>query len=611
MPRETRAQGHLVIVQKTDGTELEGVLKTGWWKPNGPQGVALAWARPRGGPGDTVQLPKKDVLVARADFVRCSAANVDIYTDELTEAARRKGGEVLADTEIEIEGGRAEFGVERDLVTASDWLGDDTAAGFDGGLGGGGGGGGGRGVQRGWDQFAVNERMGGHSTYSDELYTTKISDKKFSAAQLAEADRIARAIEGKATTNRHVAEERGQREVQEEMEGDMDEEDKYSMVLGGRAGGAAPAAPPASAQGGATPVQPAAAPTQTAEISEGACSTQSVAAAAPPSTPSAPAGEAAAAPAVSTPTTAPAPSASSSKLRASAKEFVPGGPKPTPSPAAAAPSPGMGTGSPAYTNMGSPQMMPQQGIAHMAAMGQQHAAYAAQHQMTMQPGQQYMIAQQQQHTMTQQQVLQHQQAQQQQHVMMQQQMAQAQAAQAQHQQAAQQAQQMQQMRNGMPMAQQSPGMVVCRGDASNSPPLALTHTPRASAACPPTTLTHTHACVRVHAARCVSRRRCATDGRPARRQPDVAAAAAGRCGGTSGLHDARSGRARSADAGTDGCAARCATADGPGGQRRGHAGDAAARCCLRGAAGVWRPGTASGLPAAAARAVSAIAAADW
>jgi len=96
----------------------------------------------------------------------------------------------------------------------------------------------------------------------------------------------------------------------------------------------------------------------------------------------------------------------------------------------------------------------------MAAMGQQHAAYAAQHQMTMQPGQQYMIAQQQQHTMTQQQVLQHQQAQQQQHVMMQQQMAQAQAAQAQHQQAAQQAQQMQQMRNGMPMAQQSPGMVM-------------------------------------------------------------------------------------------------------------------------------------------------------
>ena len=51
-------------------------------------------------------------------------------------------------------------------------------------------------MQRGWDQFAVNERITGVSTrYNDELYTTKISDKRFTDAQ--------KAAEGEGPVNKH------------------------------------------------------------------------------------------------------------------------------------------------------------------------------------------------------------------------------------------------------------------------------------------------------------------------------------------------------------------------------------------------------------------------
>ena len=73
--------------------------------------------------------------------------------------------------------------------------------------------------------------MGGKSSYHDELYTTKISDKKFSAEQLARAERLAREIELGESTNSHVLEERGLKELHDETD-DMDEEEKYSMVLG-------------------------------------------------------------------------------------------------------------------------------------------------------------------------------------------------------------------------------------------------------------------------------------------------------------------------------------------------------------------------------------------
>lgn len=79
-----------------------------------------------------------------------------------------------------------------------------------------------------WDQFATHAQMtGGQSTYTEDLYTTTIdrTAPDFKRRE-AKAARLAREIEGQASSNAHVREERGQA-----VETDYDdEEDKYSGV---------------------------------------------------------------------------------------------------------------------------------------------------------------------------------------------------------------------------------------------------------------------------------------------------------------------------------------------------------------------------------------------
>ena len=80
-----------------------------------------------------------------------------------------------------------------------------------------------------WDQFAAFERMtGAKTTYTEEQYTTALNknDPRMKALE-AEAERIAREIEGQTSTNSHVAEERGH----SLDDSGMDEEDKYAGVL--------------------------------------------------------------------------------------------------------------------------------------------------------------------------------------------------------------------------------------------------------------------------------------------------------------------------------------------------------------------------------------------
>ena len=76
-----------------------------------------------------------------------------------------------------------------------------------------------------WDQFETNERLYGVRTdYDENFYTTTIDRSAPSYKQrAAAADKLAREIEGTATTNSHMAEERGQ--IVEGSNG-MDEEDK-------------------------------------------------------------------------------------------------------------------------------------------------------------------------------------------------------------------------------------------------------------------------------------------------------------------------------------------------------------------------------------------------
>jgi len=208
-----------------DGDEkYDGILHTGQrddHSPSGANNVVLKMVRSVVGPHELV---KPSVDRCRFDckkVVSIVIKDVDLYDDERTIVARSVGTGLLADTEIEVSGRGA--GAERELISASAWLGEGTSVGQleddEGGCG-----------RRVWDQFAVNERLGARTTYSDDLYTTKLSDKKFTAEQLAVAARLAKEIESGGSTNSHVLEERGLKDLHE-AEDDLDEEAKYSMVL--------------------------------------------------------------------------------------------------------------------------------------------------------------------------------------------------------------------------------------------------------------------------------------------------------------------------------------------------------------------------------------------
>jgi len=64
---------------------------------------------------------------------------------------------------------------------------------------------------QGWDQFETNARLYGvQSDYDESYYTTTIDKTKPAYKQIeADAERIAREIEGSSAINAHVAEERG------------------------------------------------------------------------------------------------------------------------------------------------------------------------------------------------------------------------------------------------------------------------------------------------------------------------------------------------------------------------------------------------------------------
>ena len=75
-----------------------------------------------------------------------------------------------------------------------------------------------------WDQFQVNEQLFGvKSDYDENIYTTRIDRTTPGYRQReAEAQRIARDIEGAVASNAHVREERG---IPHEDDG-VDEEEK-------------------------------------------------------------------------------------------------------------------------------------------------------------------------------------------------------------------------------------------------------------------------------------------------------------------------------------------------------------------------------------------------
>ncbi|KAL1520139.1 hypothetical protein AB1Y20_023611 [Prymnesium parvum] len=399
--------GKWVTVTVKSGQQFAGILHT--CCPDKEIGVVLSMAREKLGPDEIIPKTEERMIILSSDFVQLTANDVDLYNDEVIEGTTKNHGEVLADTEIEVAGRGA--GAERELEAATSWLAGAGDASLDLGS---------KSDMKAWDQFTFNEKHHGVvSSYNDELYTTKISDKQFSAEQLAMAERLAREIETKASTNAHVAEERGQKELDES--GDMDEEEKYSMVLDPTR----LANPPASAGGAAAstaaaepkplpPAAPAPAPSTATSAADSATTTPASAApavaapavAAPAAPAPAAAAPAAAAPAAAAPAAA-APSASTSslkppsKLRATASEFVPmrvqaarqpAGPPPPhgapPAPPQGVPPGGMYPMQGGMMHMQGGGMplsgpgMPQQGMV-MAHMSHEQAQHAAQHQQQM------------------------------------------------------------------------------------------------------------------------------------------------------------------------------------------------------------------------------------
>ena len=324
--------GKVVTVQTKDGKEYEGILQACMTEKE--MGVIIALARQKVAPDDPAPKPINEMVFLAKDYLQVTASDMDLFETE-TGAARKNKGEVLADVEIEV-AGRSAAGQDRELLRATAWLGDGTTQEELTSAGGAGGQ---------WDQFARNEaQFGKVSTYNEEMYTTKLSNKKFTEEQLRNAERMAREIESKPATSAHVAEERGQSALQDD---DMDEEDKYSTVLRPGTGHEL------QGQGGGKPL--------------------AWARPQPPAAPAAPA-----APVTSTVLKAP------STLKATAREFVPNfGAKAFAPASPAAPAPGYGA-APAY---GSPQqpMTPQQQQQQMQ-----------QQQMQMQQQQQQMYAQAQQ-----------------------------------------------------------------------------------------------------------------------------------------------------------------------------------------------------------------------
>jgi len=250
-------KGYSVDVQLTSGLLLNGVLAD-TREIESHIVLAYAWTRfltPRGPNGEEPKKaprkkPDKLKKVMLEDIAWIQAFNVGMSDLAL-------GPSRMNDMNDFTDGGisKGATGQNRTLVawTPGD---DDTSAnvgGLEDGQGGGGrsngrfdtkGGAWGRRAPPGqWDQFAANKQLFGVETKFDEsVYTTQIDKSKIGISE-EEAARIAREIEGKVSSNPHVAEERNQKLI---SDFDDDEEAKYSSVSRAPGSEGFKAAPPPS-----------------------------------------------------------------------------------------------------------------------------------------------------------------------------------------------------------------------------------------------------------------------------------------------------------------------------------------------------------------------------
>jgi hypothetical protein len=238
--------GHKVVLTQTNGAVLEGIFHTFTPFPNLSAEMKNKYVlntvktvkQPTSGEhtikdGSTVIIPVDKVMYIQAKNVNLDrpAANGGPGF-----GGSKNNSDVMTDTQIS--GPRSDKDLE--LVSAgSAWTaGAGKAAASAGGLDDKGGmtrkgfgtarpAAGLKGSIGEWDQFKANEELFDvKGTYDENLYTTELDKSTIDARKRAEAERIAKEIEGSTSTNHHVAEERGHI-----VETDLDEEDRYSGVL--------------------------------------------------------------------------------------------------------------------------------------------------------------------------------------------------------------------------------------------------------------------------------------------------------------------------------------------------------------------------------------------
>ncbi|KAK7050965.1 poly(A)-binding protein binding protein [Paramarasmius palmivorus] len=183
--------------------------------------------------GDTTGVTLKDVKEITnpggplKDQLFIASTNIDTWASGPADAKLTNGDSFRTDTDISQ---RKQGGTERELqawqapvdapTTTSSTagaIGDDITFGPGSG-------------NTSWDQFSVNEKLFGiKASFDEDLYTTKLDR---TAADYKERERkaqkIANEIINSATTNTHIAEERGQFD-----DSGLNEEDKYGAVVRG------------------------------------------------------------------------------------------------------------------------------------------------------------------------------------------------------------------------------------------------------------------------------------------------------------------------------------------------------------------------------------------
>ncbi|KAK1360285.1 polyadenylate-binding protein-interacting protein 3-like [Heracleum sosnowskyi] len=220
--------GHPVEVQVINGSVFSGIFHA--TDADRDFGIVLKMARlmktgSSNGQADIFNSvnkpPTRTLIIPARELVQVMAKGVSLTRDGLAnEVQQEKQQEIMTDSSISQS---RHVEVERELGR---WVPDaddpecpelDNI--FDGPW------------NRRWDQFEVNETLFGvKSTFSEDLYTTKLDRGPQMRELERDALRIAREIEGEDTQDLHLAEERG---LQLQGDYEMDEEARYSSVFRG------------------------------------------------------------------------------------------------------------------------------------------------------------------------------------------------------------------------------------------------------------------------------------------------------------------------------------------------------------------------------------------